>query len=55
MKYSSEPTSKIMDIFKSSNLSAEELEIELKNAIRNEDYEKAALLRDKIKSLNNSR
>ncbi len=50
-KYSSEPTAKIMDIFKSSNLSVEELEIELKNAISNEDYEKAALLRDKIKSL----
>lgn len=50
-KYSSEPTAKIMDIFKSSNLSVEELEIELKKAVRNEDYEKAALLRDKIKSL----
>ncbi|MCR4292347.1 MAG: UvrB/UvrC motif-containing protein [Candidatus Kuenenia sp.] len=50
-KYSSEPTAKIMDIFKSPNLSAEELEIELKKAVRNEDYEKAALLRDKIKSL----
>lgn len=50
-KYNSEPTAKIMDIFKGSNLSAEELEIELKNAIRNEDYEKAALLRDKIRSL----
>lgn len=50
-KYSGEPTAKIMDIFKSSNLSVEELEIELKNAVRNENYEKAALLRDKIKSL----
>lgn len=50
-KYSGEPTAKIMDIFKSSNLSVEELEIELKQAVRNEDYEKAALLRDKIKLL----
>ncbi len=50
-KYSGEPTAKIMDIFKSPNLSVNELEVEIKKAVRDEDYEKAALLRDKIKSL----
>jgi len=49
--YGGKPVTEIMDVFKSSNLSIEELEIELKNAISKEDFERTTFLRDKIKSL----
>lgn len=50
-EFGGKPVSEILDVFKSANLSIEELEIELKKAISNEQYERASFLRDKIKSL----
>lgn len=49
--YGGKPITEIMDVFKSSNISREELEIEIKKAINREEFEKAAFLRDKLKSL----
>ena len=40
-----------MDVFKNTNLSVKELEIEVKKAVSKEDYGKTAFLRDKIKLL----
>ncbi len=50
-QYRGKPVSQILDVFKSTDRSIEELEMELKRSIHNEDFEKATLLRDQIKSL----
>ncbi len=49
--YGGKPVSEILEVFKSTNLSKKELELELKKAVLEEDFEKASFLRDKIKSL----
>ena len=49
--YTGKPVMEILDVFKSTNLSLEELELELKNAVSREDFERASFLRDKIHKL----
>ncbi len=50
-QYRGKPVSQILEVFKSTDRSIEELEMELKKSIHHEDFEKATLLRDQIKSL----
>ena len=45
------PVQEILDGFRSGDRSPEELDWDLRKAIRDEDFEKAALLRDRIRRL----
>ncbi|MBC6400911.1 MAG: UvrB/UvrC motif-containing protein [Ekhidna sp.] len=40
-----------MDVFKSANMSLEELKLELTKAVSREDFERATFLRDKIRQM----
>jgi len=49
--YGGKPASEIMDVFKSANMSLEELKLELTKAVSREDFERATFLRDKIRQM----
>ena len=49
--YGGKPAAEIMDVFKSANMSLEELKLELTKAVSCEDFERATFLRDKIKQM----